>query len=444
MGRRSLSTGLALPRSTKRFLESRADVQTRQTVLHFHRWMEDHSLTVSSLEALHVRDFLKLNPHPRHRRGLWKYFEWLHDRGHLPFDPSFLTNYRKQLPALAVEYLEHLAVTLKPSSCNSTRTDLRRFHHHLRIEGVPVLRLKRDHVVRWLNSMRERGLHPATRRAGIIHARAYLRWLKERGALHGDPEDLLRRSDLPKLPEYLPRPLPPKVDVELRRRWSKSNGIYQLGLSLMRRTGLRIGELINLSYGCIRTDERRHHYLKVPLGKLDNERLVPIDDATRALIEKIRRRPPRRRAWLLWTPQGTKTRYETYRETLKRTAAGLEIEDRLTCHRLRHTYATELMNAGMSMAAVMKILGHRDYRMTLRYAAITEQTVHREYHEALRQLEPRYVDYERKDVDRSEPDPIKMLADITRALSKNSRLPPKIRRRIERLIRDVKPLIDQR
>lgn len=62
----------------------------------------------------------------------------------------------------------------------------------------------------------------------------------------------------------------------------------------------------------------------------------------------------------------------------------------MTSHRLRHTYATALMNGGMSLMGVMKLLGHRDYRMTLRYTEITLETVGQEYHAAIAKLETRY------------------------------------------------------
>jgi hypothetical protein len=49
-----------------------------------------------------------------------------------------------------------------------------------------------------------------------------------------------------------------------------------------------------------------------------------------------------------------------------------------------------LLNGGMSLLGIMKLLGHRDYRMTLRYTAITQQTVGREYFEALAHVQSRY------------------------------------------------------
>lgn len=57
----------------------------------------------------------------------------------------------------------------------------------------------------------------------------------------------------------------------------------------------------------------------------------------------------------------------------------------------RHSFATSLMNGGMSLVGIMKLLGHRDQRMTMRYAQIADETVGREYFEALSRVSERYA-----------------------------------------------------
>jgi hypothetical protein len=76
--------------------------------------------------------------------------------------------------------------------------------------------------------------------------------------------------------------------------------------------------------------------------------------------------------------------------TLVKLAGDLELHEPLVTHRLRHTYATSLMNGGMSLLGIMKLLGHRDQRMTLRYTQIADETVGREYFEALARITERY------------------------------------------------------
>ena len=155
-------------------------------------------------------------------------------------------------------------------------------------------------------------------------------------------------------------------------------------------SGVRVGELSALTFDCIRQDDLGNTFLKVPLGKMNSERLVPLDERTRALIEKLREGGRPDRELLLETPRGRPTRRFCMQIALDEATAGIETT-RVTTHRLRHTYATTLLNAGMSLVSIMKLLGHRNYQMTLRYAAITQETVGREYGAALAQLEQRYL-----------------------------------------------------
>jgi site-specific recombinase XerD len=237
-----------------------------------------------------------------------------------------------------------------------------------------------------------------------------------------DPELLLKTSDMPKKPEYLPRPLPPRADRDLQIRLEHASCIYQQGLLLMRHTGLRIGELMSLEQNCIRSDYNGNKFLKVPLGKLDNERLVPLTNKALAVIEKLQNHgvQKKQKTWLLESQRGKKTLYDSYVKAMNKACEGLEIDGKMTTHRMRHSYATSLLSGGMSLVGVMKLLGHRDHRMTLRYAAITQETVRTEFFEALRQLEKKYkTDHLSIDA-KSQADPIKALSDVKRWICKRS------------------------
>jgi len=58
---------------------------------------------------------------------------------------------------------------------------------------------------------------------------------------------------------------------------------------------------------------------------------------------------------------------------------------------LRHTYATELLRGGINLAALMKLLGHVDIRMTLRYAGVSQQDLRREYFNAVEKSKSIYL-----------------------------------------------------
>jgi hypothetical protein len=127
-------------------------------------------------------------------------------------------------------------------------------------------------------------------------------------------------------------------------------------------------------------------------GKLLTERMVPIDEETVAIIDRIAEhrspgrplRHPRtgKMADFLLTHQGRRVSAETIREELHRAAAEAGL-DGVVPHMLRHTYATALVNAGCSLQALMALLGHVSAEMSLRYGRLFDATVRDEYQRAL-------------------------------------------------------------
>jgi integrase/recombinase XerC len=419
----------------------------RDMVRLFHRWMNSHQLTLSHLTVADVQRFLDQptvanNTRRSYRSRLLPYLHWLHARQSIDFLPDQLRLcHPVRLPKLASDFLSALENTLRPNTCSGYRSSLANFHRWLVEEGLALHTLTRPAMSRWCHRLLEDGLHPASRTERLSDVRVYLRWLAEQGVVCADPDDLVRRSDFPKLPSYLPRPLPPDVDRELQRRLAASEDLYHRGLLLMRNTGMRISELISLEHDCLRIDPNRRPFLKVPLGKLHNERLVPLDDATHALVLFLQRHGHSARHWLLEDPPGHRTRYQLYRRALEHAGEGLQLSERLTTHRLRHSYATGLLAGGMSLVGVMRLLGHRDFRMTLRYTAITDETIGREYDAALQQIEKRY----RLPVTNSSAgaDPARLLDDVVRSLRRHvdgANLQPLLKR-VQRLKAVVQRLL---
>jgi hypothetical protein len=130
----------------------------------------------------------------------------------------------------------------------------------------------------------------------------------------------------------------------------------------------------------------------VPLGKLDTERMVPLDAEIVELFDRIvatrspgRPLPHPRTAKLadfLFTHHGRRLSQNALREELARAADAAGI-GHVTPHALRHTYATVLVNAGVSLQALMALLGHVSAEMSLRYGRLFDATVRAEYERAL-------------------------------------------------------------
>lgn len=204
---------------------------------------------------------------------------------------------------------------------------------------------------------------------------------------------LIFRTDHPRKPRPLPRYIP--VDADRRLTTALEASDYRLAadaLLLARAVGLRIGELLDLELDCVHEIDGYGAWLKAPLGKLDTEPMVPLDDETVRLIDRIcATRPtgkplphPRtgRPTQFLFTHHGRRLSQTTVRKELARSAQAAGI-GHLSSHRRRHTYATALVNAGVSLQALMALLGHTSAEMSPRYAHLFDSTVRAEYERAL-------------------------------------------------------------
>jgi site-specific recombinase XerD len=448
-----LNHRVSLPPFAQEYLTLRPNAKA--VVQRFHVWLQSTYRPIKQLDPPEIEQFLAIvsssSPSKSPTRTLdlrhaRRYLTWLHERQLLKFDPMSLW-YRStlELPSLATRFLQSLGPTHKPTTLVGYRGSLRQFHAWLAARPRVVEQLERSDMDAWLQLLHQRGLHANTRLHAILHLRAYLRWLEEQGALSTPAALLLRRSDLPKLPQYLPRPIPPDIDALLRKRFRTSRCRLQLGLLLMRNTGLRIGELRQLSHRCVRADARGNSFLKVPLGKLDTERLVPLDPKTLKLVRRLQRGGGGHRTFLLEV-RGKPVRCAAITAALRKASHGLSTPEPITSHRLRHTYATTLLAGGMSLVAIMRLLGHRDYRMTLRYAAITDETVVTEFTEALRRTSQRYAPAA-PTVAASSRDPVQQLLDLIRFIEKHAQdesLDPHrtlvLIKRVRRLYSDIKQL----
>lgn len=436
-----------LPRFAQRFLQTGVSRRTRLLVYALHRWLDRRQLTLAELTPDHFRQFLA-RPHRvrvatqiRFQYGnlLRAYLQWSSDRGLAGFVPESRRRRPLELPVLAREFLASLAPTHRASTRHRYLYSLRKLYTWLDARGLEPERLTRSQIAPWFAALHASGLQVVSRSHILIDVRAYLHWLSEQRRMRTAPDELIRGNDLPKLPQYLPRPLTAGADRELRHRLANANQPGAWALLLMRRTGLRIGELRNLEYHCLRAD-RRHPLLKVPLGKLNNERLVPLDASAVELIRRLQSTAPRSRSWLVAGAGGARLSYDRIRRLLKIHSHGLADPVRITSHRLRHTYATEMLGAGMSLPGLMRLLGHRDYHMTLRYAALTPETVSKEYDEALAQLATKYQLPARSPTAESAPEPGRILEDLARLLRKHLSSHQAIRallKRIARLRHDV-------
>jgi site-specific recombinase XerD len=299
--------------------------------------------------------------------------------------------------------IQILSLTRRASTMNGYRATAHSFLAYLRA-AAPLGQLSelcRDpHLLGWFASLCEQQplLSNKTRWGHLLLLRRMLDDLAAQG--HPVPPHLILRDDFPPLPVYLPRALSSQDDQLLQDDLRRTDTLCAHALLLLRLTGMRIGECLDLSLDCLRQIGPDVWALHIPLGKLHTERMLPADPAIRQTVARIlalrsldpSNAAPASAAFLLPRSGTRTTLYRTLSAVLAKAAQRAHCSAPVTAHPLRHTFASEMIRMGMSLPALMQLLGHKDIRMTLRYVQITQMDLHREYHAARRNVaEPHRV-----------------------------------------------------
>lgn len=303
-----------------------------------------------------------------------------------------------------VAYLERKRATCRVKTVSATATRLKHFGIFLTRTDPGLVSVRdldrRRHIEPFLTSLIEavsekdgQPISIGDRNRRVVTVATFLTDITEWGWDAAPPRKVIFRDDIPKLPQLLPRYLPVDADRRLTAALTDhpSNELAALALRLQRACGLRIGELLDLELDCVHQIDGNGSWLKVPLGKMDTERMVPLDDETLVVDQIAALRSPgrplphpryRRPAQFLFTCHGRRLTQQGVRGELDH-AAGIAGLGHVTSHQLRHTYATALVNAGVSLQALMALLGHASAEMSLRYGRLFDATVRTEYERAL-------------------------------------------------------------
>lgn len=300
-------------------------------------------------------------------------------------------------PAFA-RAVESLCTALTPSSTRNYNMVVRHFLVYLGAEYPHVIRLKqlhRDpHILGWMACLRAQTppLATATCIGRFFALRTILNELAWANKLP-DLAQLLRREDIPRTPHTLPRPLTAEQDQLLEQEFLRRNDLGGNVFLLLRRTGMRIGECADLSFDCLRSAGPDQWALHVPLGKLKTERMVPGDAFVAELVQRLRffrsldPLPPDGR--LLARPATKFALVCQLRDYLHQVCHALSISTSIVPHQFRHTYATEMLRSGVSFPVLMKLLGHVDPEMTMRYVDVALTDLEREFRMA--RAKPRHL-----------------------------------------------------
>jgi integrase/recombinase XerD len=258
--------------------------------------------------------------------------------------------------------------------------DLKRFTAFLakrrknRMEQV-----NREDVVDFLSSLYKEKLDSRSVARYLVSVRGFFKYALTEGFLQTDPTENL---ESPKVRQTLPTYL--RMD-EVDRLLAAPDLATPIGLrdramlEVLYSTGLRVSELLNLRVGDL---DMRAGCLRC-IGKGDKERLVPVGRKAIAAVEQYlaesrpqfsRRGSPAPHAQVLFlTRRGRRLSRVTIWKLMHDYGVRLGLRGRLTPHKLRHSFATHLLERGADLRSVQLMLGHADISTTQIYTHVVEE-----------------------------------------------------------------------
>jgi integrase len=294
--------------------------------------------------------------------------------------------------------VDSLVTALNPDTARHYRWTARKFltylgADHPKVNSLRLLR-RRPHILGWMSRLRSQS--PPLVTASCINLLITLRcifnelaWTHELFEL----THLIRSDDIPRVPQRLPRPLTAEQDQLLQQEFLRRNDLGGNAFLLIRHTGMRIGECADLADDCLRCTGPDQWAVHVPLGKLKTERLVPVDSFACKVVQRLRFfrslevLPEDGR--LLPRPHRKEALVRQLRDYLHQVCNAVGLSTRIVPHQFRHTYATEMLRAGIGFPVLMKLLGHRNPEMTMRYLDVALTDLQREFQ--LAQSKPRHL-----------------------------------------------------
>jgi len=286
-------------------------------------------------------------------------------------------------PVLAgtmTRYLDQIALSLRPASVRSADGMLRRFAgyliaNHPEIGGlVDVERVHIEAFKRYLPTRPGRSgpLSPATIRMTLGTLRTFFERVSEWDYPDAPTRVLIFNGDLPTPDAPLPKFLSDVDAGKLMRAAAVAAPVRRLVVEMLVRTGLRVSELCTLEADAVMFKNGRH-WLRVPIGKLHNDRYVPLHPQLLELLDTHQAERTDSLDRLIVKDSRPLSRDQVARMVVRvAKVAGI---GHVHPHQLRHTLATQAINRGMSLEAVAEMLGHKTLRMTMVYARIADQTV---------------------------------------------------------------------
>ncbi len=243
----------------------------------------------------------------------------------------------------------------------------------------------RQDMLGYLLNLKERNYAVTTLARKVAAAKSFFSFLVSEGKIKTNPMDNISS---PKVGKALPDTLSLSQVRELLAQPAKLETPEakrdRAMLELLYASGMRVSELINLDLGDIDT---KSGFVR-PFGKGKKERMVPVyPQAARSVDEYLSATRPKYvhdddQKALFVNQRGERLTRQGLWQILKEYAKKVGLEDRVTPHTLRHSFATHMLNGGADLRSVQELLGHANISTTQIYTHLTSEHIRQAYDKA--------------------------------------------------------------
>lgn len=288
------------------------------------------------------------------------------------------------------DYLAHLRVErgLARNTLAAYERDLSDYAAHVTGQGVrQPSAIAAGHVVAWLSALHERGLSARSSARKLVAVRGLHKYLRRENLSPIDPTRGLRSPKfVPRLPELLSGA---EISALLAAPGTDTPaGLRDTALlELMYATGCRVSEAVGLSRAQLHLDRG----LVLLAGKGNKERFVPMGPPAIAALKawltigrpevlgRVRRPPAAAAQAVFLNLRGGQLTRQGWYQRLREHARAAGIARAISPHKLRHSFATHLLEGGADLRSVQALLGHADISTTQIYTHVSESHLREAY-----------------------------------------------------------------
>jgi integrase/recombinase XerD len=280
-------------------------------------------------------------------------------------------------------FLNHLRVErgLSTNTVTSYRRDIEALLNYLEDRNLEFDNCKSENLEEYISNRKKSGLSEASLARNIVAIRTFFKFLaKERNI-----ENVAKEIHPPTPPRRIPKALSiSDIDSLLNAPSREGIGIRDWALlELLYATGARVSELVSLDREDIQSSDGEINKIRL-MGKGRKERIVPLGKfAQHALNQYLTLIRPNlvkgSERGLFLNSRGTRLSRQSAWRIVLENAKRANIENRISPHAMRHSFATHLLDGGADIRVVQELLGHSSVTTTQIYTLVTIDKIRESY-----------------------------------------------------------------